>query len=257
MSYSPFSHGGQARTSTLIVDSDIDLSGFDVITGGGDIDTVGGSLYTGGGEIATSGGEITGRGNTTPYRGYDSLIWLRIVSPEILANPEEAFSDTPTAIWGNLMRLPKMTSAIAPRGVVTASTELPNTAYQAFRAFTWSITAPTTYGWHSAALAITDQYLQYEYDPSDVPLNIYGVVITTALTNHARTPTSIKLQGSDDGIVWDDIKTWSIPLPTVVVSNAYLLDYPLPSRPYMRAFFAANHGDANHISLGRLQIIGL
>lgn len=147
-------------------------------------------------------------------------------------------------------QVPKMTSATAPEGAVTQSSQL--TSYEGWKAFNRDNTT-IKLNWLSTSGSITNQWVGYEFI---APMYIHTVEVQA--TDYANQQnTTVKnaiIQYSDDGTNWSDALT------TVYHGSDNTIQYTPISvagrHKYWRMFCLDNNGNAKYTGIGELQFKG-
>jgi len=99
--------------------------------------------------------------------------------------------------------IPTMTSATTPSGIMSASDEY-NSDYAAWKAgdkFNEG-TELTNMSWHTNVISFPGPWLQYQLSSSKI---VNGYSIQARDWASTNSPTHWILQGSADGILWDDL----------------------------------------------------
>jgi hypothetical protein len=151
---------------------------------------------------------------------------------------------------GSLSLIPVMSSNVQGGYEVSASSVY-STTYPAWKAFNGLYTTDAD-SWTSANTAWTPQWLMMKLPYPQLALK-YGL-LGPATAGHA--PKAWRLEGSQDGIVWDILDTRvNIPIPVTGVWVDYGIKNP-GSYLYYRLFIVEKNGAVNYVRVGEFRLIG-
>ncbi|WP_155590560.1 discoidin domain-containing protein [Lysinibacillus cavernae] len=162
----------------------------------------------------------------------------------LLHSNNKAYSLEFTDIWYNT----KMTSDTSPSPLMASASRIYGTAYPAWKAFDNELTT----SWLS--LGNTNEWLTIDLGTRKQidSISIQGVssAITTSYLTTA-TPKNMRLQGSNDNIVWDDLHvstnlSWT-------KEEIKTFSFPVKKYQYIRIFVETNNG-APYIGISEVRV---
>jgi len=154
------------------------------------------------------------------------------------------------AVWigaGNVDAIPTMTSDTTPSGVASADSTY-GTGFEAYRAMDDSLSGNT---W-SAAFTSYPHWLQYQFATSKI---VTKYSVTCHASNSIWSPTSWKIQGSNNGTDWTDLDTQNVTWGAAGETKMFNISNP-SSNIYYRLYCTAG-GSGSQIQEWELIINGI
>jgi hypothetical protein len=216
---------------------------------------VGWGVYTASGTTLTRNVIHSTNSDSAISLSGNAQVFVTVLAEDLSSPLVKAPSRTPAAgsvkIFSMVDLVPAMTSATAPSGTASASSEFGGAGANCWQAFSLD---PGNNGWLTNSASTG--WLAYQFVSAQV-VKAYEVIGWSADTWNARVPVSWTFQGSNDGTTWTTLDTQSSQATEMAqwVGRPYFILSNTTAYTHYRLNITANNGNA-YLGVARLKMMG-